>query len=631
MKRFGIHVVTGAVGLIVTLAVLVLLNVAASSVRVRADLTAEKLYTLAPGTRGLLKNLERDVTLKFYFSRSADAAPINFKQYGSRILDLLREYEKLSGGHLSLEVIDPQPDSDEEEWARRYGLTASRLTQESGAPSVFLGLVALSGARQSAIPFFSPADEPQLEFLISRAVNEVTVAKKPKIAVISPLPLMGGSAGFVRRGPNFDGWIIINELRAIAEIEDLSGQVEEIPADVDTLLLVYPRNLPEATLYAVDQFVLRGGRLFALEDPQCLADLDAQSSQFRDPKSAQADLNALTAGWGIKMSSDRVIADPAAATRVASQLGEVQLNNSWLTLRSSNFNREDVSVAAMNMMQFPMTGWFEVQPVDGLTVTPLITAGPEAGSVSIIEATSGTFAGKTTFEKATNALPIAIRVSGHFKTAFPNGRPSNVPAGATHAPPSEPDATHLAESVRDGTVVLVADADFLYDAFAARRLPMFGPGVYQLMNDNINFAANVAGQLAGGDALIALRGRGTFERPFTRVLALRTSAQEKWREQELKLQEQLATTQANLDRLQSGKSEDQQLIISPEQRQEIERFRAQQLETRRALKEVRKNLNHEIEALGLWVKALNIGAMPGLVILFGLAHGWRRRRRARSR
>ncbi len=622
--------VTGAVGLVVTLAVLVLLNVAAGSLRMRADLTAGKLYTLAPGTEQLLKHLERDVTLKFYYSRSADAVPMTFKQYGSRILDLLREYEKLSGGHLTLEVIDPQPDSDEEEWARRYGLSASRIGQGDSAPQVFLGLVALSGARQSAIPFFSPADEPQIEFLITRAVNEVTVTKKPKIAVISPLPMFGGMEGFVPRGPNFEGWIIINELRSVAEIVNLTGAVEKIPDDVDTLLLVYPRNLPEATLYAVDQFVLRGGRLFAMEDPQCLADLDAQSSQFRDPKSAQADMNRLTSGWGITMSTDRVISDPSAATRVASRGGEVELHNSWLTLRPGNFNRDDVAVAAMTMMQFPMAGWFEVTPVDGVTVTPLITAGPEAGSVSILEATAGTFAGQTTFERVTNAMPIAIRVSGRFKTAFPGGRPSNVPDAVKTAPDPEPDASHLAESTRDGAVVLVADADFLYDAFAARRLPMFGPGVYQLMNDNINFAANIAGQLAGGDALIALRGRGSFERPFTRVLALQTEAQEKWRQEELKLQEQLAVTQSKLDRLQSGKTEDQQLIITPEQRQEIEKFRAQQLETRRALKEVRKNLNREIESLGLWVKAINIGAMPALVIVFGLIHGLRRRQRARG-
>lgn len=627
MKHTRFKLLTGAVGILVALAALILLNVAISPLRIRTDLTSEKLYTLSDGTRALLQHLDRDVTLKFYFSRSADAAPINFKQYGRRITDLLREYQSLGHGKVTLELLDPQPDSDAEEWAQRYGLTASRLDPAGNLPPVFLGLVALSGAKQSSVPFFSPADEPQIEFLITRAIHEVTSSKKPKMGVISPLPIMGNAGMFMGQAP--DPWIVINELRAIADVTDLAGDVESIPADIDTVLLVYPRNLPETTLYAIDQFVLRGGRLFALEDPLNLTELNTQNPNFSDPSQTHADLNKLTAAWGVTMETDRVVADVRAATRISRPDGSVERHLAWLTIRPENMNKDEVATAALDMMQMPMAGWFHTNTVDGLTLTPLITASPEAGSITTSEAVSGIPMGESSFRKEAAPMLVALRINGHFKTAFPNGRPTdpNKPeqAAATNAP-----APQQMESSAEGTVILVADADFLFDSFAGRKLPMFGPGVYQLMNDNINFAANVAGQLVGGDALLGLRGRGTFERPFTRVIALQASAQEKWRNEEIKLQERLRATQMRLDALQAGKSGDQKMIISPEQRQEIENFQTQLADTRRELKEVRKNLRREIETLGTRIKVANIAAMPALVIVFGIAHGLRRRRKAKS-
>ncbi|MCZ7590703.1 MAG: GldG family protein [Kiritimatiellae bacterium] len=400
----------------------------------------------------------------------------------------------------------PEPDSDAEEWAQRYGLTASRLDPAGNLPPVFLGLVALSGAKQSSIPFFSPADEPQVEFLITRAVHDVTTAKKPKLAVISPLPIMGNAGMFMGQRP--DPWIVINELRAVADVTDLSADIESVPEDIDTLLLVYPRNLPETTLYALDQFVLRGGHLFAMNDPLNLTELNLQSSELNDPNQTHADMNKLTSAWGVTMATDRVVADSRAATRISRPDGSTERHLAWLTLRPENFNKQEIATAALDMMQMPMAGWFQTNAVEGLTLTPLITAGLEAGSITVSEAISGIPMGDSSFRKEPGPMPIALRISGHFKTAFPDGRPKS--GKPEQAPDTNSHTAQLKESNGDGVVILVADADFLYDSFAGRKLPMFGPGVYQLMNDNINFAANIAGQLVGGDALLGLRGRGTF-------------------------------------------------------------------------------------------------------------------------
>lgn len=626
MKASHTKWLAGAAGLVITLTALILLNVLASSLRIRADLTGDKLYTLSPGTRELLKSLDRDITLKLYFSRGAEQAPVTFKQYGRRILDLLREYEAASKGRIVVEMLDPKPDSDAEEWAERYGLAATRLDAAGEQPPVYLGLVAISGGRQSAVPFFSPADEPQLEYLLSRLIYEVSTPVKPKIGIISPLPVMGAMGTMFNMGREQDPWIVMQELRAVAELVELPGSVSEIPEDIETLLVIHPRNIPDTALYALDQFVLRGGRLLAFVDPLSLTELEMQSRSFRDPFSVRSDLNRLTSVWGYSMANDRVAADNAAATRVTMPDGSVDRHRAWLTLRESHFNRSEVAVSALSVMQFPLAGWFSGAPAEGLTATPLISLGPDAGSMSVAEAAMGAAAGISSFRKEEGPMHVALRIQGRFKTAFPDGRPSDNPDQPNELAGAQSRKPHLTESVKDGVVVLVADTDVLFDAFAARRLPLFGRGVYQLMNDNINFAANLAGQLAGGSALISLRGRGAFDRPFHRVLALQAQAQERWRQEELKLQEQLRLTQMRIDELQTTKSEDQKLILSPEQRQEIENFRRQLIDTRAQLKEVRKNLRREIEDLGLRLKVINIAAMPALVIAFGLVRGWRRAR-----
>lgn len=628
MKRSFAQWLTGAAGLVAALVVLILLNVAADALRFRADLTAEKLYTLSPGTKQLLSELQREVTLKFYFSRSADVAPPAFKQYGRRILDLLREYEKASRGRVVVEMLDPKPDSDAEEWAERYGLAAQRIDSAGVATPIYMGLVALAGGRQAVVPFISPADEPQLEYIVSRLIYEAATPTKPKIGLISSLPILGTAGTRFNMGRDQDPWIIAQEIRAMAEIVDLTTFATEIPADIETVLVVHPRILPEPTLYALDQFVMRGGRLIAFVDPLSLTEMEAYSQPFRDPFSVRSDLNRLTSTWGITVPEDRVAADHAAATRVQMPDGTVDSHRAWLTLRETNFNSREIAVSGLSMIQYPLGGWFQGEPAEGITLTPLITLGEGAGSMSTVEASMGAAMGMSSFRRENAPMHLAIRLQGRFKTAFPDGRPGSVedvdpPGGGGRKP-------HLSESTNGAVVVLVADSDILFDAFAARRLPMFGRGVYQLMNDNINFAANLVGQLAGSPALIGLRGRGSFDRPFKRVLEMEARAQERWRMEELKLQEQLRLTQMRLDELQAAKSEDQKLILTPEQRQEIERFRAQLAETRAQLKEVRKNLRREIEDLGLRLKVINIGAMPAVIILYGLFRGWRRRMRAKA-
>ena len=629
MKQPLLRILTGATGLIVLLLVLVLANVVASQLRLRADVTGERLYTLSGGTLNLLAGLDRDVTLKFYRTRSAEGLPMTFKQYGQRILDLLREYEARGNGRIALEVIDPEPDSDEEEWAGRYGLTSTSLDPRSDGPSVYLGLVALAGARQQAVPFFSPGDEPQLEYLVTRLISEAVATNKPRIGVVSSLPLMGRPGMYFNPDQGMDPWIVIQELRSQFDVVELTPAFDEVPADVDTVLAVHPRGLREISLFALDQFVLRGGRLLAFVDPLCLTEQEQQMQAYRDPEGGRSDLNRLTSTWGLSFDEARVVGDAKAATRLTMPDGRVDRHMAWLSLRPENCNADELAVAGLDLLMMPMAGAFKGKPAEGLTLTPLITAGSDAGLLTSMAATVGTMAGTTSFQRAGEPLYLALRLTGTFKTAFPDGRPQDAdkPADVPGAPPK---AEALKESSKPGAVVLVGDVDLLADGYAVRRLPMFGRAAYQLMNDNVSFAANLAGQLSGNEALIGLRSRGSFDRPFDRVLAMQKDAQEQWRQEELKLQERLRETQTKVDELEAMKDPAQRLVVTPEQQKEIDQFRRQLIETRRQLKDVRKNLRREIEALGLWLKGINIAAMPALVVLFGLVHGWRRRSGARA-
>jgi ABC-type uncharacterized transport system involved in gliding motility auxiliary subunit len=295
----------------------------------------------------------------------------------------------------------------------------------------------------------------------------------------------------------------------------------------------------------------------------------------------------------------------------------------WLSLRKGNLDRKDIVTGSLELMMIPFAGAFKGAPAEGLTSETLIHSSEDAGLMNALSTTMGMGASAQDFVKADKPLPIALRLAGKFKTAFPDGKPA-----ASNALPNATAPEHLKESARDGVVVLVADADCIFDRFAVEQANFFGRKINQISNDNINFLINVVEQLSGSDALIGLRSRDAFRRPFTRVVAMEEQAAERWRAEESKLQQTLRDTQMRLQELQQTKDADQKFVMSPAQQRELEQFRNQQFETRKQLKTVRKNLRSEIEDLGLKLKLANIALVPGLVALVGMAAGLRHRRRS---
>lgn len=631
MKKTTSKLTAGAAGLLLVAGIAVAVNLIAARTPVRADLTREKLYTLSDGTRKLLGGLDRDVTLKFYFSRSQPGTPSYLKQYAQRIQDLLREYERLGGSHVTLELLDPKPDSDEEEWAQRSGLQAQAL-DPYGLAQVYLGLHLQSGAREQAVPFFAPQEEERLEYTITRAILDITEAKKPKVGLLSTLPVMGAPPMMNPFGPRQGGeepWAFVGELRNQFEIESLSQTIAEIPTNIDTLVVLHPKGLSDDTLFALDQFVLRGGRLIAFVDPQCVSDQSQQQGMMMGmpPGPGSSDLNRLTKAWGIEMDPAMVVSDGTAATMIRGMGGRPQRSTSWLSLRGANMDRSQLAVGTLDFVMLPFAGAFKGKPADGLKMDTLIKSSESAAEMPGMEATMGNdspFGPKVT--PAGAALPMAIRLTGTFKTAFPEGKPRG------EGEPVVTNVVALKEGTKPGVVVLVGDVDLLADPFAVRRidLGMMGYQAYELANDNIVLLNNLIEQNSGSDILIGLRSRGTSRRPFDRVVAMEEAAAQQWRAEEERLQEQLNDVRTKLSELQRTKNKEQQLVLSPEQRREIDKFREQQVEVSKRLKEVRKNLRQDIESLGLKLKILNIAAVPFAVALFGLLLGGIRRGRSAS-
>ncbi|AKJ65705.1 Gldg family protein [Kiritimatiella glycovorans] len=626
------HRLAGVTGVFLVLAIVVALNVVFAPLRLRSDMTAENLYTLSEGTGEILSELPRTVTLKFFFSRSNEDTPVALRQYADRVYDLLQEYRARSGGRIILEKYDPKPDSDAEEWAMRYGLESQSVDPFSPA-GLYFGVVAVSGKQEAVLPFLAPQMEPRLEYHLTRMLYEVTREDQPVLGVLSPLPVMGAPRNPYNPQQRGGGpWALVEELRKQVEVRRVETSAETIPEDLDALLLVHPAGLSEKTLYAIDQFVLRGGRLLAFTDPMCL--VQQMTSPMGGMQAMQqgmaSNLDRLTGGWGIR-SAQGVVWDPALGSMVGAGQGRAERNNTFLSVRESGFDPEDPATSGLNFMLMPFAGAFDVTPKDGVEVDRLIESSGDARLQQGMQAQFG--GGRPAGAAETRTL--ALRVSGSFASAFPDGPPEDPQAAGEEDGNGEPEEqtqeteAHIDQSDGDAIAVLVGDADMLYDRFCIEEMNFFGQTTSRPLNDNLNFALNLVEQITGSEALIGLRSRGSYDRPFTKVRELERRAEERWKAEEERLQQELRELQGRLRELQRAREDQQEYILSPEQKDEIEKFRTKRFEIQQQLKEVRKNLRRDIEKLGLMLKVINIGAVPLVVAVFGVVHGIRRRRAGR--
>ncbi|MCX7373627.1 MAG: Gldg family protein [Alphaproteobacteria bacterium] len=603
----------------------------------RVDLTQERLFTLSPGTRSVLAALQDPVTLRLFYSRRLGAEIPAFGGYAERVRDMLREYVAASGGKLRLEIRDPEPFSDTEDRAIALGLQAIPLDQSG--EQVFFGLAASNQADDERnIPFFQPERERFLEMDLTRIIYELSNPRRPVLGVLSPLPLNGDPRAMLMRQPQLaQPQVVMNQLRQVFTVRDIAMDALVIEPDVQLLLVAHPQGLSDATLYAIDQFVMRGGRLIAMVDPHSEMQAARPAPGGRPPADTASNLDRLLNAWGIETPREHIVADLRGAWRVrAGPNDRVQAVDyvAWFALQNDSLNRNEVTVAALDQISVASAGEIRLLPGTRLEFTPFLTSSAQSMLLEVARVRSDPQPARILgdFRADGQRRAIAARFRGTLGTAFPEGPPT--PPEGAERPADFP--AHRSATEAPASFVVIADTDVLEDRFWVRVQDFFGQQVAQPFAGNGSMIVNIADNLAGSDAMISLRSRGESQRPFERVDAIRRTADAQYRQTERGLQERLQGTERRLRELrqgtpvQPGERNQNQVMITPEQRAEIDRAREEIAATRRQLRAVQLELRRDIESLETTLRILNIVVVPLLVTLLaiGLAVLRLRRRRA---
>ena len=612
-------------GLVILLIILILVNILVSYANIRWDVTEDRVYSLSQGTKNILASLKNPVVIKFFFSRSNPNIPAGIELYAKRIRDFLSEYEHAGKNKVQVEFYDPRPDSDEEEWAERYGIEP---IQPPGGEKIYCGLVLVSADHEEVIEWLDPSQEKSLEYNVTRIIQDLQSVRRKVVGVISDLPVFGAAERQSLPGQKPEGpWFFIEELKKAYDVRNIEASATEIDPDVDVLMIIYPKTVSEGLRYAVDQHVLSGGNVLVFADPLCVSDRSQGPQQYMG--SAGASLPLLFASWGVSMDPKMAIADFDQPTRVMTRSNTPEENPLMISARGFSFNQEDIVTSGLESMLFPIAGAISQVEGAGFQFEPLVVSSENAAVIQAFKAYMGVEAIKKDFVPAGKRFNIAVRIRGKFKTAFPGGfKGENSPVSDGKSKTKRP---HAEEGAKEATIIIVSDADMLANHFYMQQRNLLGFAISEMFNDNLNFVANVSEILTGSDDLIQLRSRGKFERPFTAVLKLRKKAQEKWLSKENELVARIEETNQKLRELDKEKSASQKLVVSPEQEAEITRFRDEKQKINRELKEVRKNLRSEIEDLGARIKWVNILLMPFLVSLIGIGFAMYKHRKLKKR
>ncbi|MCZ6748355.1 MAG: GldG family protein [SAR324 cluster bacterium] len=621
---------TGALLLLVSL---VALNYLAGLVPLRLDITEEGLYTLSDGSKRILSNLDGQVTIKYYYSESLANAPLQVKNYARKVRELLDEYENAAGGDVTLEVYDPQPDTEEEEWAFKYGLQRIALPDAS---NLYFGMVVLSEQREIAVPFFDPRREKFLEYDISETIARVTAKSQPALGILAFLNVSGGQASPLQ--PREPEWAFMGELKKIYKVELLLPNLTKIPEHIDLLMIIHPKFLPSNVTYAIDQFVMRGGRLMIFADANARTDRQELEKQ-QGIRFTYSSIPDLFEGWGLVFDKTKIVGDRRLATRVNTQSQGIVDFPLWVSFRGDRINRDSVITSQLEEVTFMDGGFFEPAEDFRYTFTPLLTSSSDSGTIdNFMAQMAGPIDISRTLEVDGKERVMAALITGTFETVFPNGprKTQQELAGDPGTAPEDaagPPEGHLDRVEQENSIMVVGDADFMHDQFSVQRVSLFGRPIIQPINDNLIFLLNAVEFMSGSRDLIDIRSRGTFSRPFTTVLDLQQAAQEKYQQQEKQLSDQLEQVRERLSKLETAQGEEgnQRVILTPEILAEVEQFREEERRTQKALREVRKVLWQDIENLGRTLLALNLLAVPLLVAIIGFAGYYRRVKRSGGR
>jgi ABC-type uncharacterized transport system involved in gliding motility auxiliary subunit len=587
----------------------------------RIDLTESRLYSIAPGTKNILASLQEPVNLYFFFSQDATKQYPQLRAYAQRVRELLEELAQRSSGKVRLTVIDPKPFSEDEDRAAEFGLTAAPL--QAGGEPIYFGLAGTNSTDgREIIGIFSPEKEEFLEYDVASLIHRLGNPKRPKVGLLSTLPV---DASFDQMSGRMQaGWASIAQLRELLDLRNVATDAPRIDDDIDVLMLVHPKELPETTLYAIDQFVMRGGKLIAFLDPQSENDPAAAQGGPMAMAPRSSTLGPLLDAWGVKFDPGQVLGDRELGLTVQLRQDEPPSQHIEIVgFNRASMNPKDVVTATLDTINVWSAGTLSKKDDATVTFEPLVES---STSSALIPASRLAFMPDSRsllegFKPDGQKHAIAARISGKLKSAYPNGKP----AGA------EASIQHRAESAGDANLIFVADTDVLADPLWVRTQNFMGQRIAMAWANNGDFVANALDNLAGSSDLISIRGRQSFFRPFTKVEELRRHADDQLRAKAQELDKELKDTEQKLSTLEAARGSDRSsLVLSPEQEAELTRFQQERVRIRKDLRDVQRGLNVEIEQLGKRLQWINILVVPLLLAIGAIMLDVARRRRLKA-
>ncbi len=572
----------------------------------RIDLTEGSLYTLSPGVRAMLADLDEPVTLDLFFTEEGAREIPQIRNHAMRVQEFLGEIARASNGKVVVELVDPRPFSEAEDKAKASGIAP--ITVDAAGRQAMLGLLVTGPTdRREAIPYLNPADEAYLEYDISRAIISVSRPTRAKVALVTSLPM---DSSFDPRSQQMrQPWQVLAQLRTLFDVEVVPPSAERLPDSFDALVIAHPKGLSETQQKAIDAYAVAGGRILLFLDPYCESDAQAAGPGAYGAAGGSSDLGPLPEKWGITWTTGSVVGDRKHAQRVRARsdsgLATVEYP-AWLVMDKETISRGDPAFGTLQTLVMLSAGSLGKSEGSPLTMTPLVESSTD--SMMIDNSKLGPFADPGAmlrdFKADGTRHSIAARYTGTVKSAF------DLP---------------LVEG-KSATIVVVADADLLRNEtwIQEERLGSLSLG-WRTFADNGSLLVNVVEQLCGNTALLSLRGRGESHRPFTVVAEIQRQAEDRYRARAEELETRISAIQTRINEVQKQKSPDQMLILTSDQQAQLESAQKEISEARKELRQVQFSLREEVEALGHRLMLLNVVVWPLLVAAAAIGLGVRRR------
>ncbi len=647
IARFGMS----TLGLLVVFIFIIALNVLFDGFHLRWDVTEGNIYTLSDSTKNILASMDDKINIRFYYSRDLEGVPAPLKTYASQVEDMLREYEMAADGRITIEKLNPIPDSDAEDAALMDGVQRQNV---GVAGSFYLGLAITRLDETIALPAISPARAGLFEFDVTRAIHRVLNPAKKSVGILASLPVDGAPVNPMNpqmqnqsQGP----WYFMRNLRKDYNVRKLDWSLKKIPADLDVLVVIHPKSPGADLQFAIDQYLLAGGRVVMCLDPFSL--FEQMQNRYPGAPSASADMTTLLDAWGVEFDPSKILVDAEYKSRMNDGASGVREIPTMLTLDRSAMNEQDVTTSQLDALLIPYAGAFRSDSNDDdIDRTVLLQSSTKSRLAEAFEVNMPGSELLKNRDYLNERLPLALKLTGKFKTAFPAGPPADqdepdeakkqndaVEDDAAKTQDTEKTVNlddtiaksataFIKQAERPGTVVLIADSDFLYDAVCVQQSNIFGQQVLSMISDNLYLFENIVEQLAGGSELIGLRSRETGHRPFKVLEEKREQAAAQYASRIEELENILRQTQSKLRQLQARKTEEQRLTLSPEQEQLIRNAQRKEIEIRQQLKQLRRDTRKAERRLEARLEFVNIVLVPILVTIVGIIVGITRIRRS---